>query len=178
MKLNRKQQEAVKSIEEFLATASDEVKQEWLTYIRKHQRDKKESRNLGRRLSRKARKPDNYCHCCRFKHWPILHVHHINPVSENGFADEQLMWTVCPNCHAYVHELRRLRGTSKYAEVFDLLVRLYDEPTVKNIEQLANFQSRLELLDEGQRREFTSQYTEEHAETYRRLREPYDDDLD
>lgn len=175
VKLSKRQQDAQRQLREFLETVTEEEKQILFAEIRRKEGEKKASRNLGRRIARKARQIGKGCQCCGYHHWAVLHIHHINPVHEMGYADERLMWSLCPNCHAYVHELRRARGKKRYDDIFTTLVVLYAPEAVKSIEFLANFQSRYELAKEGERREFTTQYTDEHYELYYSTR-PYNED--
>ena len=44
---------------------------------------------------------------------PYLEVHHIQPLSENGDDTVENTIALCPNCHAEVHDKRRLEMTSE-----------------------------------------------------------------
>ncbi len=69
-------------------------------------RDKKRSRS--RAQNPKVRmaifeRADSKCEICAFKFAPILHVHHIVPVSRGGRAKQSNLVLLCPNCHALAH---------------------------------------------------------------------------
>lgn len=52
------------------------------------------------------------CSGCHTPATSVLEVHHADPVHENGGSDPRYMYPLCPNCHSYVHALRRTRGKS------------------------------------------------------------------
>lgn len=47
------------------------------------------------------------CEVCAFEYPPIMHLHHLYPISETDVPVDQLVW-LCPNCHAMAHEIRRV----------------------------------------------------------------------
>lgn len=52
------------------------------------------------------------CFACGFSYPPIVHMHHIYPLSETQEPIDSFKW-VCPNCHAMIHEIRRMYYSSK-----------------------------------------------------------------
>lgn len=70
-----------------------------------------EQRKVAAAKRRKAMS-DNFanpiCYVCGFSYPPIMHLHHLKPLNEGGNADGETVW-LCPNCHAMVHEIRRMR---------------------------------------------------------------------
>lgn len=73
------------------------------------------------KLVKERKKRDKYtCQICEFYYEnAIVHVHHINPISNKNEAtltDISELITLCPNCHAIVHQLIR-SGDKKWAEV-------------------------------------------------------------
>lgn len=53
-----------------------------------------------------------HCFTC-FTHLPsILEIHHADPVVEMGGTDPLKLYPICPNCHAFVHLLRKARLNS------------------------------------------------------------------
>jgi len=61
------------------------------------------------------------CSVCGFAYPPIVHLHHAQPLSETDNAASDVVW-LCPNCHAMVHELRRVYYSNK--KVSNLAVHL------------------------------------------------------
>jgi len=47
------------------------------------------------------------CQACGFSYPPIVQLHHKTPLHEVDVVDTDTVW-LCPNCHAMVHEIRKL----------------------------------------------------------------------
>lgn len=47
------------------------------------------------------------CQGCGFAYPPVVQLHHLNPIAESDGSDKATVW-LCPNCHAMVHEIRKL----------------------------------------------------------------------
>ena len=45
------------------------------------------------------------CEACGFGFTPLLHIHHIVPVSEGGAGHPDNLIALCPNCHELVHKV-------------------------------------------------------------------------
>lgn len=45
------------------------------------------------------------CEVCGFSYKPILQVHHILPIKEDGNDDPENLICVCPNCHEILHAI-------------------------------------------------------------------------
>lgn len=64
----------------------------------------------------------NPCCCaCGFSYPPVIHLHHVYPLAETNQPVDECVW-LCPNCHAMVHEIRRVRYGRRRAT--NLMVRL------------------------------------------------------
>ena len=50
------------------------------------------------------------CEVCGYFCHPILHIHHIKPVSKGGEGMPNNLIALCPNCHTTIH---RLKDTEK-----------------------------------------------------------------
>lgn len=79
------------------------------------------------RLINKVKKADRYrCRACGFQfQQQIVHVHHLDPLSERESPSEtkpEDLVTLCPNCHYIAHYL--LRQDSKFKERSVLLTEL------------------------------------------------------
>ena len=61
------------------------------------------------------------CGACGFSYPPIVQMHHIYPLAETELPIDEFAW-LCPNCHAMVHEIRRVRYGVR--RVTNLKVRL------------------------------------------------------
>jgi HNH endonuclease len=85
-------------------------------------------RRLSRSIARQYRAGlikahDGQCYACRTAHPSILQIHHADPVQELGSGDIKDLYPLCPNCHAYVHLLRRTRANPARREVISSEVR-------------------------------------------------------
>lgn len=70
------------------------------THERTVDRKRSAARRLRRRLSVRRR-----CQLCSFDYPPLLHLHHLVPLTEGG--DNETLVVLCPTCHAGVHELTK-----------------------------------------------------------------------
>lgn len=69
--------------------------------LARHKRFKQVVRNeVKQQRDSLVRKP---CQFCGFDFAPILHIHHVVPLSEGG--DNNMLLLLCPLCHAAVHNL-------------------------------------------------------------------------
>ena len=48
------------------------------------------------------------CRVCQFGCGYVLHGHHIQSLAESTSVCSEIVY-LCPNCHAMVHEIRRMR---------------------------------------------------------------------
>ncbi|MBL1435188.1 MAG: HNH endonuclease [Rhodobacteraceae bacterium] len=121
--------------QQLISSIDDEVRREQLAQDHSEEEGKKEP-TTGYRVYRSAKlvaetkKRDNFtCRACQFNFKnKIVHVHHLNPLSERQSPKETTLddlVTLCPNCHYVAHFW--LRKNSKYKNLEDLLQKL--EPT-------------------------------------------------
>lgn len=61
------------------------------------------------------------CQACDFCYPPVVHGHHIRPVAETNGASDELIW-LCPNCHAMVHEIKRVYHSQRKASNLEMRV--------------------------------------------------------
>lgn len=59
------------------------------------------------------------CPVCDFSYPPVTHLHHIHPLAESDAISDEHVW-LCPNCHAMVHEIRRMYYTKRRPSNFRL----------------------------------------------------------
>jgi 5-methylcytosine-specific restriction endonuclease McrA len=118
--------------QQLISSIDDEVHREQLAQDHSEEEGKKEP-TTGYRVYRSARlvaetkKRDNFtCRACQFTfRKQIVHVHHLNPLSERQSPKETTLKdlvTLCPNCHYLAHFW--LRKNSKYKNLEDLLQKL------------------------------------------------------
>lgn len=72
--------------------------------------DTKKSRRNAARMRYRAMHDPVGCPCCQacgFAYPPVMHLHHVYPLAETDKAVDDFAW-LCPNCHAMVHEIRRV----------------------------------------------------------------------
>jgi hypothetical protein len=121
--------------QQLISSVDDEIHREQLAQDYSEEEGKKEP-TAGYRVYRSAKliaetkKRDNFtCRACLFTfREQIVHVHHLNPLSERQSPKETTLAdlvTLCPNCHYVAHFW--LRKNSKYKNLKDLLQKL--EPT-------------------------------------------------
>lgn len=87
------------------------------------------------------------CPVCHARHDLIMQIHHIDPVQELGASDQLI--PMCPNCHAYVHVLRRVRkDPAKFQALKDELFHVYegDSDAVDFLAVLASAASTMEKI--------------------------------
>lgn len=65
------------------------------------------------------------CSACGFGYSPVLHLHHIHPLAETETPTNDTVW-LCPNCHAMVHEIRRMETHEKRPSHYRMRRSLYD----------------------------------------------------
>ncbi len=51
------------------------------------------------------------CEVCGFFCHPIMHVHHVKPVSKGGDGYPSNLIALCPNCHATIHKMKDTERT-------------------------------------------------------------------
>lgn len=86
--------------------------------------DIKSARKRAARVRQKSMSDPvaNPCCCaCGFSYPPIVHMHHVYPLAETEQPIDECIW-LCPNCHAMVHEIRRVRYSK--GRVSNLKLRL------------------------------------------------------
>lgn len=91
------------------------------------------------------------CAGCYRKHQAVLQVHHADPVAEFGGDDPAHMFPLCPNCHAYVHALRKARPTPPVREALEreiLHVHEGDDDALHNLIRIADTKSTREVMTE------------------------------
>ncbi|WP_189003490.1 HNH endonuclease [Deinococcus malanensis] len=82
--------------------------------VKQLEKRKKDSRRAARQLRKALIQVWNgHCAGCGRLHTTVLEIHHADPVHEHGGDDPRYMYPLCPNCHAYVHALRRTRKQPK-----------------------------------------------------------------
>lgn len=70
----------------------------------------KEARKRASQIRRRAMADpvaNPSCKVCGFAYPPSMHLHHIHPLAESEIVTDDHVW-LCPNCHAMVHEIRRM----------------------------------------------------------------------
>ena len=64
------------------------------------------------------------CSVCSYPYPHITHKHHVHPLASSDTINEETVW-LCPNCHAMVHEIRRVHfssgRTTRFKSRFSLL---------------------------------------------------------
>ena len=65
------------------------------------------------------------CSACGFEYPPIVHLHHVKPLCESEAIDETLEW-LCPNCHALVHEIRKIHFLKNKVSNIDIRINHLD----------------------------------------------------
>jgi hypothetical protein len=125
----------IRSSQQLISSVDDEIHREQLAQDYSEEEGEKKP-STGYRVYRSAKlvaetkKRDNFtCRACLFTFQKqIVHVHHLNPLSERQLPKETTLEdlvTLCPNCHHLAHFW--LRKNSKYRNLEDLLQKL--EPT-------------------------------------------------
>lgn len=66
-------------------------------------------KNSGKRPRSGAQKTTEFCQMCRRQN-VVLTAHHIIEVNEGGKDGPENIWTVCEQCHALIHAVRRIAG--------------------------------------------------------------------
>lgn len=67
---------------------------------------RKRAKSIRERAMR-GQAPHPMCKACGFEYPPVMHLHHLYPISETDVPIDEFVW-LCPNCHAMVHEIRRV----------------------------------------------------------------------
>lgn len=70
---------------------------------------KAERQRAAKQRRRAVTNPDvaPVCNVCRFGCGYVLHGHHVQALSESTIVCSEIVY-LCPNCHAMVHEIRRM----------------------------------------------------------------------
>lgn len=119
-------------IQQLIASVEDEIHEEHLAqYLTEEEGEKEETKGYrikrSAKLALKVKKRDNYACCaCKFSFKKqIVHVHHLDPLSERQSpkeTEEDDLVTLCPNCHYIAHYW--LRKSAKYKDREELLRKL------------------------------------------------------
>ena len=75
----------------------------------------KEARKRAASIRRKAMTDpvaNPCCSACGFSYPPVMQGHHVHPIAESEIISDEIVW-LCPNCHALVHEIRRVYYSAK-----------------------------------------------------------------
>lgn len=65
------------------------------------------------------------CSVCGFAYPPVVHLHHIHPLAETEVPSDESAW-LCPNCHAMVHEIRRMRRSGRKPRNYQMRLQHLD----------------------------------------------------
>lgn len=117
------------------ASIDDEVNREQAALGYSEEEGHKENVNTYRvyrsaKLVKRVKKRDNFtCRACKFTfRKQIVHVHHLDPLSERKSPKETTpddLVTLCPNCHYQAHFW--LRNDDKFKKLGELLPRLQNK---------------------------------------------------
>lgn len=113
-----------------------------------------DNQKLSRSAARKLRKAvitawTGHCAACGHFHGDVLQIHHVDPVTEFGGATMDSLLPLCPNCHAYVHALRRVRtNPERFQALKDQVERVLegDDRAVDFLARIAQVTSTKERL--------------------------------
>lgn len=87
------------------------------------------------------------CAVCNYPYPHITHMHHVKPLAETKAISEETTW-LCPNCHAMVHELRRVyfsstrflaRSRKSRLSMLDYWMEQTDQSTVDKLMDIAHY---------------------------------------